>query len=98
MLLTLTALTAAAQNALPVIAVGGIGHESLPFNPAVTGLADFGWPRKIEREAWLRETAVQNTIPAGYIEGAQRYGLDLRPTVLVSATPKGPSRTRPSRP
>ena len=36
------------------------------------------------------DTPPESTIPAGYIEGAQRYGLDLRPTVLVSATPKGP--------
>lgn len=91
MLFVLTAQLAAPQTARPVIAVAGISHESDSFNPAKTGLADFGWPpQKIEREAWLEETGKQSTIPAGYIEGARRYDLDLRPTVLVSATPKGP--------
>lgn len=88
-LMMLTAWMAAAQQAQPVIAVAGISHESCSFNPAKTGLADFGWPVKIDREAWLRETA-GSTIPAGFIEGARQFGLDLRPGVLVGATPKGP--------
>ena len=84
----------AAQPARPVIAVGGISHESDSFNPATTGLADFGWPApELLPAEWIERTAKGSTIPAGYIEGARLYGLDLRPTVVVSATPKGPVTT-----
>ncbi|MFB3829313.1 MAG: M81 family metallopeptidase [Bryobacteraceae bacterium] len=75
---------------MPVIAVAGISHESESFSPAVTTLEDFHWPPPDDRAAWLRDHAGENTTLAGYIEGAKQFGLDLHPTVVVGATPKGP--------
>jgi microcystin degradation protein MlrC len=80
----------AGQTSKPRIAVAGISHESNSFNPAKTVLADFGWRRGVSREAFLTEGAKGNTTVSGYIEGAQKYGLDLYPTVVVGADPKGP--------
>ncbi|MCL4401766.1 MAG: M81 family metallopeptidase [Acidobacteria bacterium] len=86
----LMALMAAPLPAQPVIAVAGMSHESDSFNPAKTTLEDFHWPPGDNREEWLRTNAGQNTIAAGYIEGAGKYGLALYPAVVVQATPKGP--------
>ncbi len=77
-------------SAHPVIAVAGISHESESFSPAVTTLEDFQWPPSNDRAAWLRDHAAENTTLAGYIDGAKQFGLDLYPTVVVGATPKGP--------
>jgi microcystin degradation protein MlrC len=88
--LILGAQLLAAQAQRPRIAVAGISHESDSFNPAMTGLADFGWPQRTGRERFLRDHRTENTTVAGYIEGAKLHGLDLYPTVVVGATPKGP--------
>ena len=81
-------LLAAAQTRRPVIAVGGISHESNSFNPAVTALADFG--RRTLTEAGLKEAASGHDILAGVVEGARQFGLELYPTISAGATPKGP--------
>jgi microcystin degradation protein MlrC len=74
----------------PRIGVAGISHESNSFNPAKTTLADFGWPPKIDRERWAADVAKSRSTVSGYVEGAKRFGLDLYPTVVVGASPKGP--------
>jgi len=73
----------------PHIAVAGMMHETNTFNPAKTGLADFGWPLRTSREEFFRKNSLASTELSGYIEGARRFGLDLYPTVVVSADPKG---------
>jgi microcystin degradation protein MlrC len=74
----------------PRIGVAGISHESNSFNPAKTTLADFGWPPKMDRERWAGEASKSRSTVSGYVEGARRFGLELYPTVIVGASPKGP--------
>lgn len=82
--------TFAAPDQRPLIAIGGIMHESDTFNPAKTGLSDFTRRRTTPRETALAEWAKSNDEISGYIEGARKYGLDLLPVLMASATPKGP--------
>jgi microcystin degradation protein MlrC len=42
------------------------------------------------RAQFLSEAAKANTTVSGYVEGAQRLGLDLYPLLVTDATPKGP--------
>ncbi len=88
LILLLATQTLLAQQ--PRIAVAGISHESNSFNPARTTLEDFGWPPKLDRARWAEEASKSRSTVAGYVEGAKRYGLELYPTVIVGATPKGP--------
>ncbi len=83
-----------AQEA-PMIGVAGIAHESNSFNVHKTGLEDFS-PSIGEESAeeFLRERARERTTVAGYIAGAKRFGLALHPTLVTSATPKGPVTDR----
>ncbi len=84
-----SALVAHSQR-LPVIGVAGISHESNSFNPRKTELEDFR-PEIGEESAeeFLAERAKARTTVSGYIEGAERYGLELYPTLVARATPKG---------
>ncbi len=83
-------LAACAQTHRPRIAVAGISHESNSFNPAKTTLADFGDWKQMTPEQFLARAGAGNTIVAGYIEGARQFGMDLYPTLVVGASPKGP--------
>jgi microcystin degradation protein MlrC len=74
----------------PLVAIGGIMHESDTFNPSKTGLGDFTLRRTAPREQALDEWSQSNDEVSGYIEGARRHGLDLFPVLMASATPKGP--------
>ncbi len=74
----------------PVVAIAGMSHESDSFNPATTGLEDFGWPQQLDPVQFLAEADRASTTISGYVEGARRYGLELVPTVVVGARPKGP--------
>jgi microcystin degradation protein MlrC len=80
----------AARQGLPRIAVAGISHESNSFSSSRTTLADFGWPGGVTPEDALRHAAREYTTVSGYVEGARQFGLDLYPTVIAAATPKGP--------
>ena len=90
----LAAVAAIGQDR-PVIGVAGISHESNSFNVNKTVLEDFS-PGIGEESAeeFLRERAKARTTVSGYIEGANRFGLDLHPTLVTSATPKGPVTDR----
>ncbi|MGH9660732.1 MAG: M81 family metallopeptidase, partial [Bryobacteraceae bacterium] len=74
----------------PRIAVGSIMHESNSFNAAKTGLADFVRRPVAPVAEALRQWEKNKDEVSGYVEGAERYGLDLIPTLLATATPKGP--------
>jgi microcystin degradation protein MlrC len=100
LLLQFGILTAAAAPAgwtqdRPLIGVAGISHESNSFNIRTTELEDFS-PAIGEESAaeFLRERAKSRTTVSGYIEGAERFGLELYPTLVTSATPKGPVTDR----
>jgi hypothetical protein len=86
----LALITLAAPGQRPRIAIGGIMHESDTFNPTKTSLSDFTRRRTTPPEQALAEWAKSNDEISGYIEGAQKYGLDLVPVLMASATPKGP--------
>jgi microcystin degradation protein MlrC len=89
-LLLLFPVVLSAQSRRPLIAVGGISHESNSFNPAKTTYADFRQREVTSIDQALREWAKSNDEVSGYIEGARQYGLELYPLLVASATPKGP--------
>lgn len=74
----------------PLVAFGGISHESDSFNPAKTTLADFSRRVSGPPEQMMAELAKGSTVVSGFIEGAKRFGLDLHPVLLTGAAPKGP--------
>jgi microcystin degradation protein MlrC len=86
--LWMAAMWLAAQTPRPVIAVGGISHESNSFNPSRTTLADFA--RRTPSPQDLEKLASGHDTLAGIIAGAHAAGLELHPTLFASATPKGP--------
>ncbi len=90
----LSALTLSAQQRRPLIAIAGISHESNSFNVNPTKLEDFRQRPDVPHDRFLVEAAKSNTTVSGYIEGAKRYGLDLHPTTVVYAQPKGPVTDR----
>lgn len=93
--LSFSSLTGISQ-VKPLIGVAGISHESNSFNIYKTNLEDFNVNIKEGREERIdRFFANGNAknISAGYIEGARRFGLELYPTIVTSATPKGPLTT-----
>lgn len=88
-ILLLAAISLPAQPR-PRIAVAGISHESNSFFPSKTTLADFGSTAQLSPDEFLRKRGNDNSTVAGYIEGARKFGLDLYPTLVVGAAPKGP--------
>src|SRR2546427_3227747 len=77
------------QERRPIIAIGGIMHESDTFNPAKTELSDFVQRGTVPRAEALAEWARSNDEVSGYIEGGREYGLDLVPVLMATATPTG---------
>ena len=88
-LFAVPALLLSAETGKPRIAVGGISHETDTFNPRKTGLADFGWKEGGPDDDFLQDHEMASTTISGYLEGAQRFGLQLYPTLLARATPQG---------
>src|SRR5262249_29200536 len=87
-LILISALALSAQSRRPLVAVGGILHETNTFNPAKTELADFevGLAEGqgiVHGPQLIRDQEGGSTIVSGYIEGARQYGLELYPTVLA---------------
>ncbi|MBI2688422.1 MAG: M81 family metallopeptidase [Acidobacteria bacterium] len=86
-LLLLFGIAAMAQTK-PLIAIGGIVHETNTFNPKKTGLPEFemgiGGADGILRGAELIEkSAKANNTTAGFIYGASMHGLQLYPTIIA---------------
>ena len=82
------ALIAEGQTHRPVIAIGGVMHETDTFNPAKTDLADFevglaAGQGILRGEQLIRDQTNGSTIISGYIEGAKRFDLELYPTILA---------------
>lgn len=74
----------------PVIAVGGILHESNSFHSVKTRLDDFRRPSAATPQATLDQWADNLDEIAGYIQGGRKAGFDLYPTIAARATPAGP--------
>src|SRR5215813_13238531 len=88
-LLVFATTLALAQSKRPLVAIGGINHESNTFNPRKTDLTLFT-RRDIPADEFLRETAKSNSTTSGFIEGARLYGCDVYPTFDTEAPPLGP--------
>jgi len=88
-LLLLASALAAAESKRPLIAIGGINHESNTFNPRKTDLSLFT-RLDISAEEFLRETAKSNSTTSGFIAGANLYGFDVYPIFDTEAPPLGP--------
>lgn len=84
----------AAQVRTPRIAVGGILHESNTFSQELTDLDDFGEGMIRRGNEIHEEFAHAAHEVGGYIEGAQKFGLELVPTIVANATPAGPVTDR----
>lgn len=80
----------------PLIGVAGIQHESNSFNVQKAVLKDFNFfPGESTEARSKRFFANSNskTTSAGYIEGSNRFGLELYPAIITSAQRKGPVTT-----
>jgi microcystin degradation protein MlrC len=88
--LFLMTMLAAAQSSRPLIAIGGIMHESNSFHSVKTRLEDFNRRQTAPGTDLIARWADNNDEVAGFIEGARKHGLDLYPTTVRSATPAGP--------
>ncbi len=71
------------------VAIGGFKHESNSFNPARTTMADYGIQESGSGDL-LEQWSKSSSEVAGYIEGGRKQGLELVPTLMANATPKGP--------
>lgn len=80
----------AAQSTKFRVAIGSFMHESNSFNPAHTTLNDFrlqeGTPAAELLDLWAKSSSEVS----GFVEGGRRQGLELVPTLVTGATPKGP--------
>jgi len=80
---------AAAQTRPPLIAIGGILHESNSFHTVKTKLEDFRIYGKGAADP-IANWADNNDEVAGFIEGSRQHGLSMYPTLVAHATPSGP--------
>ena len=88
LLLAMSAVNA--QSRRPLVAVGGIKHESNSFNPAKTTLKDYSveepGPGNDHLDRWKR---TKDEV-GGYLAAAEQAGFDVYPALVADATPKGP--------
>jgi microcystin degradation protein MlrC len=89
-LLLLLPPAAAFGEQRPRIAVAGISHESNSFNPAKTTLDDFRDRGGRSSEERLLEWEQGSGTVSGYVEAAKRLNVELYPTLVTGAQPKGP--------
>ncbi|MEX2601059.1 MAG: M81 family metallopeptidase [Balneolaceae bacterium] len=78
-----------AQEA-PKIGVAGIWHESNSFSSRKTTLDHFHPENYLGQPEDFFARANSQTIAAGYIEGADQFGLELVPALSTGAIPMGP--------
>jgi microcystin degradation protein MlrC len=88
--LLLAILCSVAWGQKPVIAVGGILHESNSFHSVKTRLEDFQRREGATPQATLDLWADNLDEVAGFVHGGRSGGLDLYPTIVARATPSGP--------
>lgn len=74
----------------PLIAIGGIQHESNSFSTAKTTVADFERNNLTRGADIVQAWQESKHEVGGYIEGAAGYDFDLHPTLFAVATPSGP--------
>jgi microcystin degradation protein MlrC len=86
--LFMTALVSA-QTRTPLIAVGGILHESNSFHSVKTKLEDFRTPGRGAADPAAVWADNLDEV-AGFISGCREHGLAVHPTLVAIATPSGP--------
>jgi microcystin degradation protein MlrC len=75
---------------MPIIAIGGIMHESNTFSPVPTDLSAFeAGTLAVGDEVFNIFSEAHHEI-GGFIQGASEYGYELYPTQMTSAMPAGP--------
>ena len=77
----------------PIIGVAGIEHESNSFSVKKTDLEAFNvviGESQQERSKRFFAGSTAKTINAGYSAGAKQFGLELYPSLSVTANPMGP--------
>ena len=75
---------------MPIIAIGGIMHESNTFSPVPTDLPAFeAGTLAVGDEVFNIFSEAHHEI-GGFIQGASEYGYELYPTQMTSAMPAGP--------
>lgn len=91
--MTAVATSSGVAQVKPIVGVAGITHESNSFSAQKTELKDFSYDPSQTQEQRAKaffDGYTAKNISAGYIEGAKRTGLELYPTIITGATPKGP--------
>jgi len=76
----------------PVIGVAGISHETNTFSTQKTTIEDFDvimGQSAEERASVFFAGANENTVSSGFIEGAEKFGLELYPSLVTGSLPKG---------
>ena len=81
------AVALAAQTRRPVVAIGGIVHETNTFNPKKTTVADFeeglGVNGILRGQAIFSELDNANSTATGFIQGGRLAGFELYPTIMA---------------
>src|SRR5262245_58786338 len=72
------------------IAIAGFMHESITFSRNLTDRAAFEAASLTFGDDVIAEWRDAHHEMAGFIEGAARFGYELAPIVMASATPAGP--------
>ena len=75
---------------MPIIAIGGIMHESNTFNPVPTDLEAFESGTLAVGDEIFNIFSEAHHEVGGFIQGASEYGYELYPTQMTSAMPAGP--------
>ncbi|MCC6586179.1 MAG: M81 family metallopeptidase [Bryobacterales bacterium] len=88
-LLFLIGLTAFSQTR-PLVGVAGFMHESNSFFASKTTLEDYRIEEPGTDSEVFQRWANASTEVSGYIAGAKEAGLEIYPTMIANATPKGP--------
>lgn len=73
------------------VVVGGICHETSTFTPVPTTLESYEQRFLLRGQEILKVMRGTNTTIGGYIEGAERYGFELIPTLLAESHTSAPT-------
>ena len=72
------------------VAIGGISHETSTFTLVPTDLDSFRERAYLHGQEIFERYAGTNTPVGGFVQGAEKHGFELVPTVLAEAFPSAP--------
>lgn len=73
------------------VVVGGICHETSTFTPVQTPLESYQERFLLRGQEILKVMPGTNTTIGGYMEGAERHGFELIPTLLAESHTSAPT-------